>query len=414
MSSRVLSYRFPAYSPEVKANNELWQSAGTSNGSVYRSDNNSSIIIQIGSNVAFMKTTQSMLTFDVRLCDNLGVTVNAATTRNSRQSVSRLFSRVVLRVGSAIIEDLAYDDLCAIYYSTLTQSKKNLLAKTEGYGSDSIFAGAAPSGLKHFAMQLITSLFCTEQALPLPLFLNSAGFSIELFLAPLTNFLTVSTGIAYMEISQVALKYQSIIPDASFTTQLVSSVRQGREAVIPFQFVRAFQSNGNASTRQSIVCPVGGVKSVASIETVFFDDTLYNGQGNDRYSRFIPAGLVDWRIEAAGISAPAMLTFPAQSNNSEAILMNFLSSHGNSYTLGDNFAIDADFSTTSWRLSHSFVSDVELFGSGLDMTNAASPNITIQTTHSVVLPTNIRIITYVTIDALLIISGTFCQVAYTW
>lgn len=407
MSSPVLSYSFPKYSPQVSANNESWVSTSPSNGSVFRSNTGSSIILQLGSNTAFVKTVQSFLHFTVTCRDGAGNAVTPATTRNSYQGISRLWSRVVIRVGSAITEDLDYSDLCALYYATVTAGKKALLTKTEGFSNTSIFATA---GTKTFCEQLITSIFVTDQAVPLPLFLQNAGFSIELFIAPLENLLTVSTGISYLELSNVSLKYQTVTPDASFTTALVSSVRSGREAIIPLQVVRSFQSNGNASTKQNIVCAVGGVKSVAGIDVVFYDDTVMGNQAADKYLRFLPASLTDYRIEAAGISSPAILNF----TGAEAAMMNILSSTGNGFIAGDQTSLDATYETSSWRITHQYTSDAELFGSGLDMTNAANPNITIQTTHGIAVPSTMRIVTYVTIDCLLIISGSFVQIAYTW
>lgn len=410
MSSEVLSYRFPPFNPFSTGSNESWQAATPSNGQTFRTDQGASIVIPIGSNSQFIRTNQSYLSFTVTPKDAGGNQVAAATTRNSKQGCSRLFNRVIVRLGSQIVEDISYDDMCALYYAMNTAGKKAVLTKTEGFTVDTLYT----AGARQHVMVLITSLMVTPQAIPLPLLFQNAGFSLELFLAPMSNYLTVSTGVSYLELSNVAFKYQATTPDPAYTANLVSSVRSGRAAYIPLQVIKTFQSAGTGSTKLSLVCPVGGVSSVASIDTVFYDTTAYGTQLNDKYSRFTSANLTEFRIEGAGINLPSTLSFNGAVSSPETLLLSLLSGGGSGYSVGDDYSIDEFYNTQSYRIHYSWSADSETFGSGLNMVGASSPNIIINTTHSQVVPTTTTCVTFVTIDALLIIEGSMVTLAYNW
>jgi hypothetical protein len=410
MSSAVLSYKFPAYNPYSTGANESWQAVQPTNGNVFRTDQGASIIIPIANNQHFLKSNQSYLSFVVTPRDAAGNAVALGTTRNSYQGCSRLFNRVIVRIGSQIIEDLSYDDLCALYYATNTTGKKSVLSKTEGFSNTQLYT----AGARAHVMALITSMMVTPQAIPLPLLFQNAAFSLELFLAPTSNYLTVSTGISYLELSQVSFKYQAVTPPIEYTASLVAGVRGGRSAYIPVQVVRRFESAGTGSTKLSIVLPVGGVSSVVSADVCFFDQATYGTQSSDKYLRFNSANLIDYKIEGGGVTLPQTSTFSGVAGSAETLLFSLLSAGGNGYSVGDQFTFDANYDTASYRLHYSWQADSETFGSGLNTIGAASPNIIINTTHSQVVPTSTTVVTFVTMDALVIIEGSQVTLAYTW
>ena len=131
--SAVLSYRYPAINPAVRANQETWNESKSINGSVFRSDMNQSVLINIASNTQFLKTVQSYLTGTVTPYDANGAPLTGATVKNSKQGISRIFSRIEICFGGVAVESLThYADLVAMYYSSVPQTKAALLKFTEG------------------------------------------------------------------------------------------------------------------------------------------------------------------------------------------------------------------------------------------------------------------------------------------
>src|SRR5690606_12043413 len=190
-----------------------------------------------------------------------------ADIRNSYQGVSRVIQRLVLKVGATIIEDLEYADLCAMWYPTLSRGRKDILKKIEGYSRDNLFVG----GARRFAVPLQSSLFVTDQAIPLPLIQANGGLTIDIHLAPIENLITTATtNVPYYTIDFPAFKAQMLTPNPAFTSGLVSAVRSGRSAFLAMQRIRSFRSVGNGSVNQLITVPVGAMSSITSVETIFY------------------------------------------------------------------------------------------------------------------------------------------------
>lgn len=403
--SEVLSYKYPPILPAgggIRANNETWQQTLPLNGSIFRSDQSQSIIFNISSNSQFLRTTQSFLagTICPKAADGSDV-VNAGTT-NSFQGVTRAFNRMVIRFGGVVVEDLQYySDLLALYYSTLPTTRKSVLQRLEGFGKTDWFA----SGKKKFAHALMSSLWVTDQALPLPL-IQSGGITVELFLAPASDLFT-SSNVAYYEIQQPHFSYMGIVPDPSYTIALRSAVASGNKgAFIHYQRVHFYPSNGNGSMTQQIQVPIGQVSSIASVDTVFFDEATMADRTKDKYARFTNANLVDWRIENNGTSQPSQLTFKYEGGaDPETVLLGLLSSAGNIYKMDQDMALESNYETNSFRIGMNFQSGNEFAGSGLSTVGAASPFLTITTTHSAVVPPTTRILTMATVDCVIEFRG---------
>ena len=175
MTSSVLSYKFPPMLPQgggVRANNEVWNNTLPLNGATFRSDQNQSIIFNLASNSQFLRTTQSYLagTIVPKAADGSDI-VNAATT-SSYQGCSRIFNRMVIRFGGVVVEDIPYySDVLALYYAQLPQTRKNILRSLEGFSDTAYYT----TGNKKFAHAIMSSLWVTDQALPLPLILGAGG-----------------------------------------------------------------------------------------------------------------------------------------------------------------------------------------------------------------------------------------------
>ena len=402
--SAVLSYKYPAILPNgggVRANNESWNSVAPLNGAVFRSDQNQSIIFNCSSNSVFLRTTQSFLTGTLTPYASNGTEITSGIT-NSIQSTTRCFSRMVIRFGGVVVEDLQYNDLLAMYYATASQSKKLLLKKFEGFGDTNFYA----NGKRKWTHLIMSSLFVTDQCLPLPLLASGAGVQIELFLAPASELFT-HAAVSYYTLSGVFFKYMGITPDPAYTMALKSAVQSGnKSAYIHYQRVRAFPSNGNGSKTQMLSLPVGQVSSVASVFTQFYDEVTYSDVTKDKYARFHNAKLIDFRIEAAGQSNPSQLTFRYEGGaDPELMMLNLLSESGNAYNMHNDVQIEDNFETSSFRLGMNYQAETELSGTGLSLIGSSSPTITISTTHSEVVPPTTRIVSYVVTDALIEFRG---------
>src|SRR5690242_3703749 len=132
--SEVLSYKYPPINPNVKGNSEQYISTRCQNGQVFRSDQQSSIIINLASNSQFLKTVQTFLTGRLVPRNSGGAEVISGTTTNTLQGFSRCFSRLVIRFGGSVIEDITnYHDLLALSYATESTGRKAILKRTEGY-----------------------------------------------------------------------------------------------------------------------------------------------------------------------------------------------------------------------------------------------------------------------------------------
>ncbi|KAJ3027892.1 hypothetical protein HDV00_010791 [Rhizophlyctis rosea] len=309
---------------------------------------------------------------------------------------------MVIRFGGVVVEDVQYySDVLALYYATLPTTRKSVLQRLEGYGSTGYFS----NGKKKFAHALMSSLWVTPQSLPLPL-IQCGGITIELFLAPASDLFT-SANVAYYEVQQPHFSWMGITPDPSYTIALRSAVAQGgRSAYIHYQRLHFFPSNGNGSMTQQIQVPIGQVSSIASVETVFFNEADYADRTKDKYARFTNANLVDWRIENNGTSQPSQLTFRHEGGaDPETVLLGLLSSAGNIYQMDRDMSLESNYETSSFRIGMNFQSGNEYAGTELSTVGAASPFLTITTTHSAVVPATTRILTMATVDALIEFRG---------
>ena len=402
--SELLNYRYPPILPAgsgISANNEQWHSTLPLNGYTFRSDNTASVVFNIASNSEFLRTTQSFLTGKLTpyAADNSIVTTGTA---NSWQGVSRAFSRMQIKVGGVVVEDLQYySDLLALYYSGTSQHKRSLLGRMEGFGKTDWFT----AGPKKFAHAIMSSLWISDQSLPLPLIQSSGGVTIELFLAPASELFT-SSNVAYYTL-EPQMKWLGVTPDPAFTISLISAVKNaGKSAYIPYQKVHFYPSAGNGSSTQNINVAVGQVSSIAGIQTVFMNEADLNDRTKDKYGKFSSAGLIDYRIEGAGQNNPSQLTFKHEGGaDPETLLLAAISQTGNIYNIDQDMDQTDDFATYNFRIALTFQSDNEHFATGLSTLAASSPFLTITTTHSAPVPGTTRILSIVTCDALIEFRG---------
>lgn len=396
--SEVLSYKYPPINPAVSGNMEEWREQRPQNGSVFCSDQNQSIIINVASNSQFLKTVQSFLTGRLVPRGADGAQVTTGTT-NSRQGMSRAFSRLVVRFGSAIVEDVSnYSDALGLQYSTMSIGKKDLLERIEGYRDTAYFAG----GGRRWAHMILSSLWVTDQALPLP-FIAAGGISLEFYLAPANEVFT-SANVNYYTLEDVSFKYQAITPDPAYTLSMRNAIAAGRSAYLAYQRLHTFPSNGNGANDQIINVPIGQVSSIVGVETVFWDSTGY--AAGDKYARFTNANLKSWSIEAAGVHNPNQIEFDYDNGGSpETTLMSIMSEAGNIYRVGTDMDLPANYDDENFRVGLNFQSSLEHFGSGLSTIGSASPFLTIRTKHTAPVPASMNILTFVTTDALVEFRG---------
>ena len=190
----------------------------------------------------------------------------------------------------------------------------------------------------------------------------------------------------------------------SYTIALRSAVAGGRSAYIHFQKFHFYPSNGNGSQTQQIQAPIGQVSSIASVETVFWNEASYVDPTQDKYSRFTIANLVNFKIEknGTGSAQPNQLTLKYEGGTDpEVVLLGLRSSSGNIYTMDRDVSLDTNFETNSFRIGMTFQSSNEYTGTGLSTLGTSSPFLTITATHSAVVPPTTRILTVATVDALI-------------
>jgi hypothetical protein len=408
--SAVLSYKYPPILSSgggVRANLESWNSTSPINGSIFRSDSSTSMIYNVAHSSQFLRTVMSFFTGKIVPYGANGQPIVDAATRNSSLGAMAAWGRLVIRFGSLVVEDIqSYADLLALYYATASKSKKNLLRKLEGYGNTEAFK----LGGQKYAHLLMSSLWVTDQAIPIPLVANG-GVSIEVFLNPASTVFT-SANVAYYQIESPTFKWMGISPNPSYVMGLRSAVASGRSVYIPFQKIHQFPSNGNGSNTQIINIGVGQVSSIVSVDTVFWDDAGYADRSKDKFKRFIDPGVVEYRIEGAGLSNPSQLTFHHEGGaDPELFLVGQLGQVGNAYALDKDISYEDDFMNTTFKISQGYLSDNEHFGTGLNTLAAASPFLTLTVNCDRVVPTTTKIMSFVTTDALLEFRG--ADVAYT-
>ncbi|KAJ3270862.1 hypothetical protein HK104_004830 [Borealophlyctis nickersoniae] len=281
----------------------------------------------------------------------------------------------------------------------------DMLLWQEGYGDTAAFSNK-PQGRECVHM-LMSSLFCTEQALPLPL-ISSNGVTIELFLAPVES-LFISPSVAYYEISSIKFNWLSIVPDVSYTTSLRAAVASGRSCYIPFQRVYQTPSVGNGSSSNILQIGTKQVSSVAGVDIVAWSSADYSDRSKDKGLRFLNLGITEFSLMAGGVAQPSQLTFKY---GLESIMIRLLSQSGNGYLMHKDVSLPATYDTSLYRISFDFQTDSETFGSGLSTISSGQPYITatINTAPgSPILPST-NLMAFVYTDALLVISGAEIQI----
>ena len=225
-------------------------------------------------------------------------------------------------------------------------------------------------------------------------------------MAPASDLFT-SSNVAYYEVQQPSFRWMGITPSPDFTISPRSAISsQNRSAYVHYQRLHFYPSAANGSQTQNIQVPIGQVSSIAAVETVFWSDVDYADRTKDKYERFGNAGLVDCKIENTGTTQPSQLTFKYEGGTDpEVVLLGLLSGAGNIYTMDRDVSLDSNFETSSFRLGMNFQSSNEYAGVGLSTIGAASPFLSITTTHSAPVPPTTRILTMATVDALIEFRG---------
>ena len=406
MATSVLNYRFPQILPSqvnIRANFEQWQTNITpTNGSEFRSDQSSSVIWQISNPNHFIRTVQSFCDGYIIPCDALGNEVKNAGTKSNYQGVSSCFSRVQFRFSGQELENNENYDIAVNWmYSLLSPGKKRMLQKFEGYGDVDYFA----AGKRRFAHALVSALTLTDQALPLPVLAQSgSGFSIECWLKPAHEIFTTAN-VAFYKIAP-RFNYLALTPDIAYTSALVRAVNEGKGIYIHFARPHYFRSNGNGSTQQQVVIPIGQKTSVMSWQLGMYSETDFADRTKDKSLRWSHNNIVGWRLEHNAVYNPNLDYFNYETGGKDLTLtlINLLSQYGNIYNMGDDIDMPADYEEKFFTVGYNFVSQTESAGCGLS--TIANPTFTIHTKHSQVVPPSTQILTMVIVEALIQIRGT--------
>ena len=392
MTSRLTSYRYPYTNPAVVGNNEQYVEATPSNISTttaYDSSGNTSINFTLASNTSMLRAYQCYLKFTVTPRDASGAVITDATTlaaiRTSRQGCSRVFSRITLRSGSQILESFEYDDQMALYLSTISDPKRKFLTITEGFSRDNLFI----NGPREFSMQIWSSLFSNDVAIPL--FAFQGGLQVEFQVAGAENYF-LTNSVPRFTVDNPTLRYCQITPDPSFVLGLSSAIQSGRSMWLPMTELRTFRIYGNGGADAIYNVAVGNVTSIDSVTFTHWDTAAYNNRANDRFTRFYDAGLKSWNIEANQILNPAgNKQFLHGYRTLDTFMVTFLSEAGSIHQLDQVANVRSvdpnvkDFDI--YRLNHfkagiNFVSDTEVHASGLSMVGSANPNVVINASYT--------------------------------
>lgn len=403
--TEVFSYQHPRIESPVSGNRESWQSIGPTNGSIFRSGMNSYITLNISSNSSFLRTVQSFLAATVVPLDAAGKVVQGA--KMTSLGAGACFSRMEIRFADGIVETIEdYNDILALAYSTASVNRKKVLQKLEGYGNTDFASG----GATRFAHALYSSLMVTPQLLPLPVL--QTGVTITLHLAPVEYVFT--SAVDHYELRNVSYKYCSVTPDPAFTIALLNAVQsQNRALYIPLQQITSYKTVGNGSMNQIVNIAAGQKSSIVSVDSVVWKASDYADRTKDKAKRFINAGLVSWKLTAAGLQAPSnALSFEYDGgSNPESLAMTLLSESGNIYTMGESFSVEDDFETATFRIGLNFQSSTEAWKQGISTIGAASPFITLEMKNNTAIDSDYVINSIVTNDALISISGAGIQVS---
>jgi hypothetical protein len=403
--TEVFSYQHPRIDSPVTGNREAWLAVQPTNGSVFRSGMNQYITLNISSNSSFLRTVQSFLAATVVPLDAQNNPIQGA--KMTSLGAAACFSRMEIRFADGIVETIEdYNDILALAYSTASVNRKKVLQKLEGYGNVDFAAG----GATRFAHALYSSLMVTPQLLPLPVL--QTGVTISLHMAPVEYVFT--SPVDHYELRNVSFKYCSVTPDPAFTIALLNAVQsQNRALYIPMQQITSYKTVGNGSMNQIVNIASGQKSSIVSVDSVVWRASDYADRTKDKAKRFINAGLVSWKINAAGLQSPQnALSFEYEGgSNPESLLMTLMSESGSVYDLGSQFSIPDDFETSSFRIGLNYQSSTENFSQGISTIGAASPFITLEMQNDRPLTSDYVINSIVTNDALVAISGAGIQVS---
>lgn len=404
----VLSYRYPKVNPTVSGNQETLKVQTPSNASTatsFTSTGSSTINWLFCSNTEYLRTNQSYISFTIQARDASNAPVTSGVT-TSKQGCSRVFSRLIVRIGSTILEDLPIDDLTALHYSTLSPQAAKMLKFTEGFGDPDAMA----TGRRDFAMPILSSLFSTPQAIPLPALSGNSGLSLELTVAPATNYFT-STNVASFTIENPRILWTSLVPDASFTMGLIGALRANRSIFLPYTRVRTYRSNGNQSTTQRLVLTTQNVTSVDGLTVVAWDEATYADRTKDKYERFIApgGGVTSYTVEGAGVVQPSNMIYSG-GKTPENIMNTWMNITGSVYDLGSGVDVPDDYYEKHFRISQTYTSELETHGSGLSLIGSSSPLITVTTQHNTSVPSTVTFLTAVNTSALCEITSSFINV----
>ncbi|KAJ3029760.1 hypothetical protein HDV00_009446, partial [Rhizophlyctis rosea] len=371
----------------------------------------------LASNTNMLRAYQCYMKFTVTPRDATGAVITDAATlaaiRTSKQGCSRIFSRITLRSGSQILESFEYDDQLALYLSTISDTKRKFLRITEGFERDTLYT----NGPREFAMQIWSSLFSNDVAIPL--FAFQGGLQLEFQVAGAENYF-LTNNVPRFTVDNPTLRFCAITPDPSFVLGLTSAIQSGRSMWLPMTELRTFRMYGNGGADAIYNIAVGNITSIDSVSFTHWDSATYNNRASDRYTRFYDAGLKSWSIEANQILNPGgNKQFLHGTRTLDTFRVTFLSEAGSIHNLDqvanirslDPNVLDFDaYRLQNFKAGINYVSDLEQHASGLSMVGSANPNVVINASYTGNVGSGT--ITYITvsISTVLEVTGTMINV----
>lgn len=410
-SLRTFSYQYPYFTPFTTGLQEQWVQVTASNASVntqFSSKGNSSIIFPFASSHQFFKTDQMLMMFDASLLDANGALVTGAAATISAQGISRAFSQILIRIGSFVVESLHYDEQVGQFYSNSGVRKGKYLTLMEGYGTPTVFSA---TGKASFAMRIMSSLFYSGSALPLPCI---QGLTVELMLAPIEN-LAVGATVAELRINNPYIRTLAISPDQSYTLSLQSSIARGGSLWLPLIESRQTLSNGYQTDRTDVTVPLGVYSSIDSISVTMWSSSGYQNRANDRYQRYNYNGLTGWSVKIGDLVNPQTRHFVCGPGDQclETLLVTLMSSAGSldnledfaELTGTDRATMFTNYLTQWFRFGLNGTSANEAWGSGWNLEHVASTNAVVHLQFANAITPDVTIMVTVTASVLLEINN---------
>ncbi|KAJ3054899.1 hypothetical protein HK097_000416 [Rhizophlyctis rosea] len=356
----------------------------------------------------------SYVSFHVTVRDNNGAPFTDPTAlaaiKNSKQGVSRIFNKITLRSGFSVIESFVYNKEVGKFLSSANSDRRKWLRITEGLGVDNLFATGAS---RKFTMQICSSLFSNELAIPLPIF--TGGIQVKFSIATPDEFFT--TAVPRFSVDQPSLTYVAICPDPAFTLDLVRSIQSGRSAWFPLVETKTVRSPGNGTDMQTYNVAVGNYSRVESIHFTHWENGAYRLRSNDKFERYKDAGLKSWNVTDNEITNPSFnRRFTHGPRDVETFLVTHLSDTGSMFTVHDAANYPEDLANgisafDTYRNKHfkaglTLTSDNEVWGSGLSLVGSANPHMVIDAQYETALPNSTTTEISVNLSLLLELSGT--------